>query len=94
MLIKLVEIYKTSTTSEKGRFALREIFVESKNVTRVVSSNLSVKGQALPDGLNPEHDFSIVFLNEGYSSTEITVIGSMSDVSFEINKNKKRVLHG
>jgi len=85
MIIKLVEIYETTSRSSNAEssYSLREIYVNPDHVVSM-REDMSTKGRLtsglLPENLSREQEFTKLFINRGNWGSDIVVIGSPSTI--------------
>ena len=77
------------------RFAMGEVWINEKYVVNVRPAHgyqkLLAEGH-LPSDLDADHEFSIVSLNNGNTTTSHVVVGSVSFIGERLEGSKKRKL--
>ena len=101
MLVKLTEVYGSSTTasylSGKKTYALREIYINPKHVVMIREENalkkLNENGE-ISSELDKNHRFSKITVNRGSGNADFVVVGAPEHVGQTLDKNQKQVLRG
>ncbi len=102
MVIKLQEVYRSSTSTSRGsptdrmRWKVREIFVNPEHIVYArPSAEMSMRlTEGLIDGVSSDQrGFCILSLNRGNSGTDITVVGTLEEIENRISK-ERQILYG
>ena len=101
MIVKLVEISKSSELSELGKkeesYLLKEIFVNSEHVVCLREDETlkrSLKEGKLVKGLEERQSFTRVYLNRGQSGIDLTVVGETAIIGQKLGLHEKELLKG
>ena len=91
MVVKLIEL-----KAAYGRYELQEIYLNPEHVVSIRPVNLKhdLAEVRLPEGLNPDAEFSKLFMNYGNNGTSVIVTGTPSMVEREITHKAKSLLKG
>ena len=101
MLVKLTEVYGSSTTasylSGKKTYALREIYINPEHIVvireEIGTRKLNETGQ-ISSELDKNNRFSKITVNRGSGNTDFVVVGAPEHVGQTLNKNQKQLLRG
>ena len=105
MIIKFTEVYENSRSTTRGipanphqrYFDARTVFVnpqhvvcvrEEPNMARLINENQHSKG------INPQANFTRIFLNRGQTGIDVVVEGTPSAVQEQLQGAPSGVLHG
>jgi hypothetical protein len=85
MIIKLVEIFENSGTSNRAHtsYCLREVFINPSHVVCLredLSMRKKLEADLLPEDMNPNQQFTKISLNRGHSGIDLVVVGPPSVV--------------
>lgn len=97
MFVKLTELCKNSNTSS-SEFTLRETSVNPEHITRLVPAKhfeVYLKEGRLPEKLSKDHQFTTLYINDGHSTTLVTVVGDFDSITEKVGKGRgTQVLKG
>lgn len=94
MIVKLREVFKTSSLQSGNRYRVRDIFINPEHVVYVRHNDDMPKrlNEGLVDGVKRGKEFCTVSLSRGTGGTDIIVLGSLEEVNTAISK--RELLHG
>jgi len=103
MIVKLIEIGRSSQLSEAGRpdeaYSLKEIFINSEHVVCLREDETFkriLKEGKLVDGLDERQSFTRIYLDRGQSGIDLTVVGAPGLIQQKLGLNTatKELLKG
>ena len=89
MLVKMTEVYLVPNVNT---YNIREVFVNPEHVTAIREDHSAVRAlneSRMPQGLNDNVRFSMLFLNTGGHGLNMTVVGSPTMIQEKLVGSKK-----
>jgi len=83
MVVKLVEVCKSTEIGTSNQYALREIFINPEHVVCLRSDDatrLRLQENKLPPELDGRQEFTRIQLNRGHNGLDVVVVGNPSTV--------------
>ena len=96
MVIKLVEVCKTTEFGMSNKYALREIFINPEHVVCLRSDDVTrqrLQENKLPQELDERQEFTRIQLNRGHNGLDVVVVGNPSTVERKL-QTARQVLRG
>ena len=97
MIVRLVEIFETTGRSNKAQslYSLREVYINPDHIVcmreDVKTKNKLISG-VLPLDLNPDQEFTKIFINRGSWGSDLVVIGTPEAIQEKLKG--KKILQG
>lgn len=97
MIVRLVEIFETTgrSTNAENSYSLREVYINADHVVCMredaKTKNKLISGM-LPQDLNPNQEFTKIFINRGSWGSDLVVVGAPEVVQEKLKG--KKVLQG
>ena len=96
MVVKLVEVCKSTEFGMANTYALREIFINPEHVVCLRSDDITrqrLQENKLPQELDERQEFTRIQLNRGHNGLDVVVVGNPSMVEKKL-QTARQVLRG
>ena len=96
MVIKLVEVCKSTEYGMANQYALREVFINPEHVVCLRSDDVTrqrLRENKLPQELDERQEFTRIQLNRGHNGLDVVVVGDPSTVEKKLHL-ARQVLRG
>tara|TARA_R110002073_G_scaffold322196_1_gene498700 strand:- start:246 stop:536 length:291 start_codon:yes stop_codon:yes gene_type:complete len=96
MVVKLVEVCKSTEFGLSNTYALREIFINPEHVVCLRSDDVTrqrLQENKLPQELDERQEFTRIQLNRGHNGLDVVVVGNPSMVEQKL-QTAHQVLRG
>ena len=92
MVIKLVEVCKSTELGLSNTYALREIFINPEHVVCLRSDHATqqrLRENKLPQELDERQEFTRIQLNRGHNGLDVVVVGAPSIVEQKLQRPRQ-----
>ena len=96
MVVKLVEVCKSTELGTSNQYDLREIFINPEHVVCLRSDDTTrqrLRENKLPRDLDQRQEFTRIQLNRGHNGLDIVVVGDPATVERKL-QTAKQALRG
>ena len=96
MVVKLVEVCKSTGLGASNQYDLREIFINPEHVVCLRCDDTTrqrLRENKLPQDLDERQEFTRIQLNRGHNGLDIVVVGDPATVERKL-QTAKQVLRG
>ena len=96
MVVKLVEVCKSTEYGTANQYNLREVFINPEHVVCLRSDDSTrrkLQENKLPQNLDERQEFTRIQLNRGHNGLDIVVVGDPATVERKL-QTARQVLRG